>query len=340
MANLKVDRIFGKEKAVRVLQGRRQISPEVARVCSVDWTTNGMFLLFSTGGGRLLIGSPETGAEQILNIDLGLHNTIKGTNHPGVALMSGSSREGEGQIRCLDLHREEYVSGYMAATLHENVTGLSTAPTHDVFLAAFEGGSIDLHDLRTPVRLCTLVSIDKRKAALFGNIACFSHDGNRIYASCGTDNIAIFDVRNMTDTVGNFQMQHTTAPTTTPSYDTTLQSIDCSPSDDVIAVKLSDNSVYTYNVATGVRQDCARAAGPQEDSIPSPGNCAAWSNSGVLCTGNENGTLTTWVEPRTPIPLSPEIVHSSPVGPVVWNPRFQMLASACYCVFMWTPHGV
>eukprot|EP01060_Flectonema_neradi_P011920 TRINITY_DN18868_c0_g1_i1.p1 TRINITY_DN18868_c0_g1~~TRINITY_DN18868_c0_g1_i1.p1 ORF type:complete len:392 (+),score=47.57 TRINITY_DN18868_c0_g1_i1:60-1178(+) len=338
-----VGRVIGRTAAHVKLGKRLKMQVGDGRITGLSWTDDGLFLAHRTKGGEIGVTSMEKGYEIETDISSNVSygcGAISFSSNPSVCLYGATVVSP--LVLAYDICHGQLLRIFSIDQQTGPVTKIVRNIPQDTFLTSTTNGNIQLWDCRHQQPLTSFLL--HNKASMEGNISAISPDGTRMALSSGLSTINFYDTRNYG--AGPYWKCRYTLD---DEYEGSLQSLEFNRTGDALALK-EDDCIMSIPVENATQQaqispiwyEHPPIDDQQQDFLEdaiTPGANATWSPSGNLTSGSDDGAICCWEADGSPVKshglINASTRHSSSVGPVSWNPRREILASACHVIYLW-----
>lgn len=296
-------------------------------VTSLDFSANGSMLAASAPDAVVAVYDALEGvlsaSVPVKKYGAGVVRFLRGEHPPSVV---AASTLVDHQIRLLDLDRENYIRYFRG---HEaQVTSITASPCGPEFISASRDAWVRVWDSRQEAAVGKVRATGSPVVAYDPKGLIFSLAYN---APPFKTYVKLYDARQFEDgPFLEFQIEN--------------------PSDSVpTCLKFSSDGEYfvlvnadvdaTVSVYDAYKGKCFRRFKGNRNASGNPLEASFSPDSAFISSGSDDGSVFVWDLQSQETLLERKQVHAMPSACTVWNPMYQMLATAGQNVLFWLPQG-
>eukprot|EP00741_Cyanophora_paradoxa_P016480 tig00020920_g15911.t1 len=302
------------EGVVSSMQMAKVFKDNTARINSIDFSSNGEFLITASDDESLHLYNMNSGTQQKVLFSKKYGVELTRFTHAPSAVICASKNGWDESLRYLSLYDNRYLRYFKGH--RDRVVSLAMSPVNDTFISGSVDDTVRLWDLRTNV--CQGVLRIRGRPAV-----SYDPQGLIFAAAMQPNQVKLYDLRSFdkgpfeTFYVNDKQVEWTT--------------MKFSPDGKFVLLGTTEGTLYLLDAFEGKLVRTFRGV---TNDMASVLESSFSPDSQFILAGSEDGTVLVW-STATGSLVATWRGHAGPVGCVQWNPKKMVVASACTNLVFW-----
>lgn len=288
------------------------------KITSIDYSSDGLLLITCSEDDQIVIYDCELGASKrtVYSKKYGV-DLIRFTHAKHTAIHA--STKIDDTVRYLSLHDNKYLRYFPGHT--KKVNSLCLSPIDDTFISGSYDKTIRLWDLRSPNCQGIMHVTGSRP------IAAYDPEGLIFGVGVNSDTIKLYDVRSFDKgPFSNFKFA--------PEKECDWTGIKFSADGKLVLISTNGSIIRTFDAYNG---QCLQTLAGFLNNKGCPLEASFTPDSKYVISGSTDGRIHIWNAEKGFKLCVLEADHPSPVQTIQFNPKFNMMASACTNLAFWIP---